>query len=254
MKNILNKSHLWVTQSLILIKVNFKLTLLLGSAYIFAYLLIPTIPGLSLISPFLIIVWPISTMIFINYFRLAQNNKEFEFKDLLKIKKQNLRSLTYLGLICLFYSLFISLILSPDLKDIIALANESEMKGNIYNNAVGIITKFVILALPILMATWFSPILISYHNFGLIKAIKSSFAGVLVSIVPILIAWIILLGGFISLVFVMIMIFTMLGASENIFMSYVLIFSCMIVLAAYIASLFSFQFITYKDIFKSIIK
>ncbi len=133
-------------------------------------------------------------MIFINYFRLAQNNKEFEFKDLLKIKKQNLRSLTYLGLICLFYSLFISLILSPDLKDIIALANESEMKGNIYNNAVGIITKFVILALPILMATWFSPILISYHNFGLIKAIKSSFAGVLVSIVPILIAWIILLG------------------------------------------------------------
>ena len=254
MKNILNKSHLWVTQSLILIKVNFKLTLLLGSAYIFAYLLIPTIPGLSLISPFLIIVWPISTMIFINYFRLAQNNKEFEFKDLLKIKKQNLRSLTYLGLICLFYSLFISLILSPDLKDIIALANESEMKGNIYNNAVSIITKFVILALPILMATWFSPILISYHNFGLIKAIKSSFAGVLVSIVPILIAWIILLGGFISLVFVMIMIFTMLGASENIFMSYVLIFSCMIVLAAYIASLFSFQFISYKDIFKSIIK
>ena len=254
MKNILNKSHLWVTQSLILIKVNFKLTLLLGSTYIFAYLLIPTIPGLSLISPFLIIIWPISTMIFINYFRLAQNNKEFEFKDLLKIEKQNLRSLTYLGLICLFYSLFISLILSPDLKDILALANESEMKGNIYNNSVSLITKFIILAIPILMATWFSPILISYHNFGLIKAIKSSFAGVLVSIVPILIAWIILLGGFISLVFLMIMIFTMLGASENIFMSYVLIFSCMIVLAAYIASLFSFQFITYKDIFKSIIK
>ncbi len=254
MKNILNKSHLWVTQSLILIKANFKLTLLLGSAYMFAYLLIPTIPGLSLISPFLIIVWPISTMIFINYFRLAQDNKEFEFKDLLKIEKQNLRSLTYLGLICLFYSLFISLILSPDLKDILDLANESEMKGNIYNNTIGLITKFIILAIPILMATWFSPILISYHNFSLIKAIKSSFAGVLVSIIPISIAWIILLGGFISLVFVMIMIFTMLGASENIFMSYVLIFSCMIVLVAYIASLFSFQFITYKDIFKSIIK
>lgn len=254
MKNTLNKSHLWVTQSLILIKVNFKFTLLLGSAYVFTYLLIPTIPGLSLISPFLIIVWPISTMIFINYFRLAQNNKEFELKDLLKIDKQNLRSLTYLGLICLFYSLFISLILSSDLKDILALANESEMKDNISNNAIGIIIKFIILAIPILMATWFSPILISYHNFSLIKAIKSSFAGVLVSIIPISIAWIILLGGFISLVFVMIMIFTMFGASENIFMSYVLIFSCMIVLATYIASLFSFQFITYKDIFKSIIK
>ena len=243
-----------MTQSLILTKLNFKLTLLLGSVYIFAYLLIPTIPGLSLISPFLIIVWPISTMIFINYFKLIQNSKQPGLKDLLKIDKQNIRALTYLGLICLFYSLLISLILSPDLKNILAVANDSDVKENISNYGVGIIIKFIILAIPILMATWFSPILITYHNFGLVKAIKSSFAGVLLSIIPILIAWIILLGGFISLIFVIIMIFSILGASENILMSYVLIFSCMIALAAYIASLFSFQFITYKDIFKSIIK
>lgn len=254
MKNILNKSHLWVTQSLILTKLNFKLTLLLGSVYIFAYLLIPTIPGLSLISPFLIIVWPISTMIFINYFKLIQNSKQPGLKDLLKIDKQNIRALTYLGLICLFYSLLISLILSPDLKNILAVANDSDVKENISNYGVGIIIKFIILAIPILMATWFSPILITYHNFGLVKAIKSSFAGVLLSIIPILLAWIILLGGFISLLFVIILIFSILGANENILMSYVLIFSCMIALAAYIASLFSFQFITYKDIFKSIIK
>tara|TARA_B100001142_G_scaffold329773_1_gene394292 strand:- start:231 stop:995 length:765 start_codon:yes stop_codon:yes gene_type:complete len=254
LKNILNKSHLWVTQSLILTKLNFKLTLLLGSVYIFAYLLIPTIPGLSLISPFLIIVWPISTMIFINYFKLIQNSKQPGLKDLLKIDKQNIRALTYLGLICLFYSLLISLILSPDLKNILAVANDSDVKENISNYGVGIIIKFIILAIPILMATWFSPILITYHNFGLVKAIKSSFAGVLLSIIPILLAWIILLGGFISLLFVIILIFSILGANENILMSYVLIFSCMIALAAYIASLFSFQFITYKDIFKSIIK
>ena len=243
-----------MTQSLILTKLNFKLTLLLGSVYIFAYLLIPTIPGLSLISPFLIIVWPISTMIFINYFKLIQNSKQPGLKDLLKIDKQNIRALTYLGLICLFYSLLISLILSPDLKNILAVANDSDVKENISNYGVGIIIKFIILAIPILMATWFSPILITYHNFGLVKAIKSSFAGVLLSIIPILLAWIILLGGFISLLFVIIMIFSILGASENILMSYVLIFSCMIALATYIASLFSFQFITYKDIFKSIIK
>ncbi len=243
-----------MTQSLILTKLNFKLTLLLGSVYIFAYLLIPTIPGLSLISPFLIIVWPISTMIFINYFKLIQNSKQPGLKDLLKIDKQNIRALTYLGLICLFYSLLISLILSPDLKNILAVANDSDVKENISNYGVGIIIKFIILAIPILMATWFSPILITYHNFGLVKAIKSSFAGVLLSIIPILLAWIILLGGFISLLFVIILIFSILGANENILMSYVLIFSCMIALAAYIASLFSFQFITYKDIFKSIIK
>ena len=228
--------------------------MLLGSVYIFAYLLIPTIPGLSLISPFLIIVWPISTMIFINYFKLIQNSKQPGLKDLLKIDKQNIRALTYLGLICLFYSLLISLILSPDLKNILAVANDSDVKENISNYGVGIIVKFIILAIPILMATWFSPILITYHNFGLVKAIKSSFAGVLLSIIPILLAWIILLGGFISLLFVIILIFSILGANENILMSYVLIFSCMIALAAYIASLFSFQFITYKDIFKSIIK
>ncbi|MBT7407690.1 MAG: hypothetical protein HN776_04050 [Nitrosomonadales bacterium] len=193
-------------------------------------------------------------MIFINFFRLSLDNKQTEFKDILKIDKKNLRGLIYLGLICLFYSLLISLILSQDIKSIIAIASESEIQENISNNAVSIVVKFMVLAIPILMATWFSPILISYHNFDLVKAIKSSFAGVLLSIIPITLAWLILLGGFISLIFLMIMIFTILGAGTNILLSYVLIFFCMVTLAAYIATLFSFQFVTYNDIYKSIIK
>ncbi|MBT3826491.1 MAG: hypothetical protein HOF49_01515 [Nitrosomonadales bacterium] len=193
-------------------------------------------------------------MIFINFFRLSLDNKQTEFKDILKIDKKNLRGLIYLGLICLFYSLLISLILSQDIKSIIAIASESEIQENISNNAVSIVVKFMVLAIPILMATWFSPILISYHNFDLVKAIKSSFAGVLLSIIPITLAWLILLGGFISLIFLMIMIFTVLGAGTNILLSYVLIFFCMVTLAAYIATLFSFQFVTYNDIYKSIIK
>ena len=88
MKSTLNKAHHWVTQSILLTKLNFKVTLLLGSAYIFAYLLVPSIPSLSFISPFLIIAWPISTMIFINFFRLTQDKKETDFKALVKIDKE----------------------------------------------------------------------------------------------------------------------------------------------------------------------
>ena len=254
MKRTLNKSHHWVTQSVLLSKLNFKVTLLLGSAYIFAYLLVPSIPGLSFISPFLIIAWPISTMIFINFFRLSQDKKEINFKALLKINKENMRLLIYLGVICLFYSLLISLVLSPDIKNILAAASEPEISEDISNILVSILVKFMVLAIPILMATWFSPILIAYHNFGLIKAIKSSFAGVLLSIMPITLSWLILLGGFISVIFLMIVVFTILGSSENVLMSYVLIFLCMLVLAAYISTLFSFQYITYKDVYKSITK
>ena len=254
MKRTLNKSHHWVTQSVLLSKLNFKVTLLLGSAYIFAYLLVPSIPGLSFISPFLIIAWPISTMIFINFFRLSQDKKEINFKALLKINKENMRLLIYLGVICLFYSLLISLVLSPDIKNFVAAVSEPEISEDISNNLVSILVKFMVLAVPILMATWFSPILIAYHNFGLIKAIKSSFAGVLLSIMPITLSWLILLGGFISVIFLMIMVFTILGSSENVLMSYVLIFLCMLVLAAYISTLFSFQYITYKDVYKSITK
>ena len=254
MKRTLNKSHHWVTQSVLLSKLNFKVTLLLGSAYIFAYLLVPSIPGLSFISPFLIIAWPISTMIFINFFRLSQDKKEINFKALLKINKENMRLLIYLGVICLFYSLLISLVLSPDIKNFVAAVSEPEISEDISNNLVSILVKFMVLAVPILMATWFSPILIAYHNFGLIKAIKSSFAGVLLSIMPITLSWLILLGGFISVIFLMIMVFTILGSSENVLMSYVLIFLCMLALAAYISTLFSFQYITYKDVYKSITK
>tara|TARA_B110000003_G_scaffold234119_1_gene237707 strand:+ start:72 stop:836 length:765 start_codon:yes stop_codon:yes gene_type:complete len=254
LKRTLNKAHHWVTQSVLLSKLNFKVTLLLGSAYIFAYLLVPSIPGLSFISPFLIIAWPISTMIFINFFRLSQDKKEINFKALLKINKENMRLLIYLGVICLFYSLLISLVLSPDIKNFVAAVSEPEISEDISNNLVSILVKFMVLAIPILMATWFSPILIAYHNFGLIKAIKSSFAGVLLSIMPITLSWLILLGGFISVIFLMIMVFTILGSSENVLMSYVLIFLCMLVLAAYISTLFSFQYITYKDVYKSITK
>jgi len=254
LKRTLNKAHHWVTQSVLLSKLNFKVTLLLGSAYIFAYLLVPSIPGLSFISPFLIIAWPISTMIFINFFRLSQDKKEINFKALLKINKENMRLLIYLGVICLFYSLLISLVLSPDIKNFVAAVSEPEISEDISNNLVSILVKFMVLAVPILMATWFSPILIAYHNFGLIKAIKSSFAGVLLSIMPITLSWLILLGGFISVIFLMIVVFTILGSSENVLMSYVLIFLCMLVLAAYISTLFSFQYITYKDVYKSITK
>ena len=254
MKKTLNKAHRWVTESVLLTKLNFKVALLLGSVYIFAYLLVPSIPGLSFISPFLIIAWPISTMIFINFYRLSQNKKETDFKTLLKINKENIRVLIYLGVIFLFYSLLISLILSPDINIILAAASEAEMSEDISSNLVSIFIKFMVLAIPILMATWFSPILIAYHNFGLMKAIKSSFAGVLLSIIPITLSWLILLGGFISLIFLMIMVFTILGSSVNVLMSYVLIFLCMLVLAVYISTLFSFQYTTYKDIYKSIIK
>ena len=92
MKKTLNKAHRWVTESVLLNKLNFKVALLLGSIYIFAYLLVPSIPGLSFISPFLIIAWPISTMIFINFYRLSQNKKETDFKTLLKINKENIKT------------------------------------------------------------------------------------------------------------------------------------------------------------------
>ena len=164
MKKTLNKVHRWVIESILLTKLNFKVTLLLGSFYIFAYLLVPSMPGLSFISPFLIIAWPISTMIFINFFRLSQNKKETDFKALLKINKENIRVLIYLGVICLFYSLLISLILSPDINIILAAASEVEISEDISNNLVSILIKFMVLAIPILMATWFSPILIAYHN------------------------------------------------------------------------------------------
>ena len=138
MKKTLNKVHRWVIESILLTKLNFKVTLLLGSFYIFAYLLVPSMPGLSFISPFLIIAWPISTMIFINFFRLSQNKKETDFKALLKINKENIRVLIYLGVICLFYSLLISLILSPDINIILAAASEAEMSEDISSNLVSI--------------------------------------------------------------------------------------------------------------------
>ncbi len=60
--------------------------------------------------------------------------------------------------------------------------------------------KLLIMGIPFYMATWFSSLLIASNNYGLWKAIKSSFAGSLMYIFHLFFAWLGITLGFLGLV------------------------------------------------------
>ena len=252
MKNIFRQSKLWAFQSIQLLRNNIRLSLFLGMLYLFLYIILPSLSGLKFLMPLAIIIWPIVIIIFVSFFKSIDTKQTFEFSKVLKIPNESLKSLVALGVLCLFYTLLISFLLSEDLKSLVLISQESGENVRLAERISHIFVKLAVLSLPLYAATWFSPLLVRYNNFNLIKAIKSSFAGILSYIIPISITWLILFGGFLSLTFIIIFIFSLINASSIPFLSFLLIMSVLIILTAYVSALFAFQYVTYRDIFKDL--
>jgi len=99
------------------------------------------------------------------------------------------------------------------------------------------------------MATWFSPLLIVYNKYGLIKSVKSSLAGTLMFSIPLLLGWAIFTGSFIIIILLASLFFSSLSFLGQNSISFLLSLFLLVSFTAYISILFIFQYVTYKDIF-----
>ena len=252
MKNIFRQSNLWAFQSIQLLRGNIRFSLFLGMLYLFLYIILPSLPKLGFLMPLVVLVWPIVITIYVSFFKSLDSNKAFKFSEALKMPNESLKGLLALGVLCLFYTLLISFVLSDDLKSLVLLSKEAGEIEGLAESISHIFIKLAILSLPLYAVTWFSPLLVRYNNFNLLKAVKSSFAGILAYIIPISITWLILLGGFLSLTFIIIFVFSLINASTIPFLSFLLVMIILIIMTAYISVLFAFQYVTYRDIFKDL--
>ena len=103
--------------------------------------------------------------------------------------------------------------------------------------------------LPLFAATWFSPMIVVYRGAGVFKALKSSIAAILIYIIPLLLTWVSMIVIFAVLIYVFQNFLLLFGLSQAAYIaiSTIIIFS---LTALYIAALFIFQFLGYKQIFK----
>ena len=243
----IRQTQSWLRDIFLILKKTKNSSLVIGYTYLFIFLVLPSLPLIQFLSPIVIILWPVAVVQIINFYRSPDNKKISIFKLDSQIKK-SIPQLLRIGLITFFYALVISTFLSPQMQSIVEQANAGD---SVLDAAVflKLILKLFLFMLPLFAATWFSPMIVVYRGEGVFKALKSSIAAILIYIIPLLLTWVSMIVIFAVLIYVFQNFLLLFGLSQAAYIaiSTIIIFS---LTAVYIAALFIFQFLGYKQIFK----
>lgn len=243
----IRQTQSWLKDIFLILKKTKNHSLVIGYTYLFIFLVLPSLPIIQFLSPIVIILWPVAVVQIINFYRSPENKKISIFKLDSQIKK-SIPQLLRIGLITFFYALVISTFLSPQMQSIVEQANAGD---SVLDAAVflKLIFKLFLFMLPLFAATWFSPMIVVYRGEGVFKALKSSIAAILIYIFPLLLTWVSMIVIFAVLIYVFQNFLLLFGLSQAAYIaiSTIIIFS---LTAVYIAALFIFQFLGYKQIFK----
>lgn len=243
----IRQTQSWLKDIFLILKKTKNHSLVIGYTYLFIFLVLPSLPLIQFLSPIVIILWPVAVVQIINFYRSPDNKKISIFKLDSQLKK-SIPQLLRIGLITFFYALVISTFLSPQMQSIVEQANAGD---SVLDAAVflKLILKLFLFMLPLFAATWFSPMIVVYRDEGVFKALKSSIAAILIYIIPLLLTWVSMIVIFAVLIYVFQNFLLLFGLSQAAYIaiSTIIIFS---LTAVYIAALFIFQFLGYKQIFK----
>jgi hypothetical protein len=214
-------------------------------------MLLPSVPMVQVFSIASILIWPIFLVFAVNFYKIHDKNKNETFLAVYEKIKPRLLTLLALGLICLTYAGMVTMILNTEMQHFIQLSENNNELANGINNFVPMIGKLILLLLPLLMGTWFSPMLIVYNHYSLFKSIKSSVAGSLMYIIPLGLSWLIFST---TAILFMLSCGVLIGSLASFFpsigsslMGAVIFFALLVITSV----MFAFQYISYRDIFKS---
>ncbi len=245
--NAIRQTQSWLRDIFLILKKTKNYSLMIGYTYLFIFLVLPSLPLIQFLSPIVIILWPVVVVQIITFYQSQENKKISIFKLDSQLKK-SIPQLLRIGLITFFYALLVSTFLSPQMQSIVEQANagDSVIEAAVF---IKLILKLFLFMLPLFAATWFSPMIIVFRGEGVFKALKSSIAAILIYIIPLLMTWASMIVIFVLLIYVLQNFLLLFGFSQAVYIavSTVVIFS---LTAVYIAALFIFQFLGYKQIFK----
>ncbi len=185
----------WVKESVALFKTAPRKWLSVALVYVGLFMMLPSIPGLQFFAFISILIWPVFLAIAISLYRNAEMKKQQNVNEIITQIQPKIAQLVGLGGACLLYAVLVSFVLNSDLQGLEALVGnkdkmtESQMMAFL-QTMFPLLLKLTLLLIPLMMATWFAPMLIAFNNYNLVKAIKSSIAGSLQYIVALGAAWI----------------------------------------------------------------
>jgi len=246
----------WVTESIALFKQAPRKWVLLALAYLGLFMLLPSVPGLQIFAFITILIWPVFIAIAMRMYRNAEVNKQESLSAIMQLIQPKIRALISLGLVNLVYFILVSILLSTDIKvlaEIIEKQNElseQEMTAAI-QAMMPILLKLFLMFVPLIVATWFTPMLIAFNGYSLGKAIKSSIAGSLQHIISLIAAWLLLSAASITLMMAASLILDILAVIAPVTVQPlvpIFMFACLLIS---IAVTLAFQYVSYRDIFRA---
>jgi len=251
MKKNINQTYQWIYESFSLLKRHIRFSLLAGMFYLMFYMFVPATPGLNVLSPLLIILWPFVTILIVGNYLSKLDGQAPDIKMLFNLLRQKVPHLIFVGLLSIAYTIFLSAWLSTDMTRIIELTqSSSELEKISFNLISPILIKILLATIPFIMLTWFAPLLIVFKNYNFLKSIKSSFAACLIYLIPLLLSWLFFISIFLLVIFIVSFITSSMSFLSLSLSSLLSSFFILILVTIYFALTFAFQGITYKTIFK----
>ncbi len=246
----------WVKESVALFKTAPRKWLMLALVYVGVFMILPSISVLQFFAFISILMWPVFLALAIALYRNADMKNQQTLGETMQTIQPKMPQLIGLGAACLLYAVLVSFVLHSDLQGLAALAQnkdkmtETQMMA-FMQKMLPIMLKVLLLSIPLLMATWFSPMLIVFNNYSLIKAMKSSIAGSLQYIIALIAAWLLLTFGVLALMMgvgiIGGIISAIVPALGQLLIPFIL-FGCMLLATAL---MLAFQYVSYRDVFRA---
>ncbi len=246
----------WVKESLTLFRQAPRRWLLLALAYIGFFIMLPSVPGLQFMTFVTILLWPVFIVFAAVLYKNADIGQPRALGEVWAGIKPKVPQLMLIGLACLVYGTVMGMFLNADWEGMIKIAEQKTAMTEtqtalIMQKMLPLLFKLSLLLLPLLMATWFSPMLVALNNYQVVKAIKSSIAGCLQYVVAMTMAWLLLTVGIVTVMLGLGIVLGIIGALipavAQIFTPVLLFMSFLVATALMLA----YQYVSYRDIFRA---
>ena len=193
--------------------------------------------------------WPIFTSFIIGICRETDAGRTTPMKEIFHRIQPHIKQLIFLGVVFFIYRLLMIAITESDMQALQGWSVEKMESEVMPVQFWWLMLKLMVLQIPLLLATWYSPLLISYHQYSVFKAIGHSVWASLRNIASLITAWLTLTFGVVLLMLVVGLIIGVIGLASPLLAetlgAMVLVFTSLLATAL----LFSIQYFSFLDMY-----
>ena len=237
----------WVKECIATIRQQPLKWLAVAFAYLVIFLLLPA--GLPLVISYaLALLYPTFLVLAVSLYREADAGRATPMAMLINNIKHAMMPLLLLGLICVAYSFVVAYFTEADSVALKLLVDSKAEPQQILAQALPLLLKALIFLAPLMMATWFAPMLIAFQGLNVLQAIKSSIAGSIQGMLPMGLSWLIITFG---MALLMIMVGIVFGLISVVLPTLGIFLTSVFLIVSFLfatALMLAFQYVTYRDI------